>query len=61
MDATQLKQVESLCETLYTGVPAKVNGGEPAVTRNEAQQRLLSLQSNAEYIPQCQYILDNSN
>jgi exportin-7 len=61
MDATQLKQVEALCETLYTGVPAKVNGGEPVVTRNEAQQRLLSLQSNAEYIPQCQYILDNSN
>jgi exportin-7 len=61
MDATQLKQVEALCETLYTGVPAKVNGGEPVVTRNEAQQRLLSLQSSAEYIPQCQYILDNSN
>ena len=29
------------------------------VTRQEAQQRLLSLQSSAEYIPQCQYILNN--
>lgn len=59
MDAQQLAQVEALCETLYTGVPAKLEGA--AISRNEAQQRLLSLQSNAEYIPQCQYILDNSN
>lgn len=59
MDAQQLAQVESLCEILYTGVPAKFDG--ETVTRQEAQQRLLSLQSNAEYIPQCQYILDNSN
>lgn len=58
MDASQLAQVEALCETLYTGVPAKLETGE--VTRQEAQQRLLSLQSNAEYIPQCQYILDHS-
>jgi exportin-7 len=60
MEAQQLAQVEALCETLYTGVPAKFEGSEP-ISRNEAQQRLLSLQSNAEYIPQCQYILDNSN
>jgi exportin-7 len=60
MDAQQLAQVEALCETLYTGVPAKFEGSEP-ISRNEAQQRLLSLQSNAEFIPQCQYILDNSN
>jgi exportin-7 len=59
MDASQLAQVEALCEALYTGVPAKVEGG--TVSRQEAQQRLLSLQSNAEYIPQCQYILDHSN
>ena len=59
MDASQLAQVEALCEALYTGVPAKLETGE--VTRQEAQQRLLSLQSNAEYIPQCQYILDNSS
>ena len=59
MDAAQLAQVEALCETLYTGVPTTSNGER--ITRNEAQQRLLSLQSSAEYIPQCQYILDNSN
>ena len=59
MDAQQLAQVEALCETLYTGVPAPGENGEP-VSRQEAQQRLLSLQSSAEYIPQCQYILDNS-
>jgi exportin-7 len=59
MDASQLAQVEALCEALYTGVPAKLNGGE-AVSRQEAQQRLLSLQTEAKYIPQCQYILDNS-
>lgn len=58
MDASQLAQVEALCEALYTGIPAKLETG--AVSRQEAQQRLLSLQSNAEYIPQCQYILDNS-
>jgi exportin-7 len=62
MDAAQLAQVEALCETLYTGVPTKTNNGGSTieVSRQEAQQRLLSLQSNAEYIPQCQYILDNS-
>lgn len=59
MDAGQLKQVEALCDALYTGAPAKIDGGE--VRREEAQQRLLSLQSSAEYIPQCQYILDNSS
>lgn len=59
MDASQLAQVEALCEILYTGVPAKLESGP--VTRQDAQQRLLSLQSNAEYIPQCQYILDNSS
>ena len=58
MEAAQLAQVEALCEALYTGIPAKLDTGE--VSRNEAQQRLLSLQSNAEYIPQCQYILDHS-
>ena len=61
MDAQQLTQVEALCETLYTGVPAKLEGSDHPITRPEAQQRLLSLQSNVEYIPQCQYILDNSN
>ena len=60
MDAQQLAQVEALCDALYTGVPAKFEGSEP-ISRQEAQQRLLSLQSNAEYIPQCQYILDHSS
>jgi exportin-7 len=59
MDAGQLRQVEALCNALYTGIPAKIDGGN--VSRQEAQQRLLSLQSSAEYIPQCQYILDNSS
>jgi exportin-7 len=58
MDASQLKQVEALCETLYTGVPTKM--GDTTITRQEAQQRLLSLQSSPEFIPQCQYILDTS-
>ena len=58
LDASQLAQVEALCETLYTGIPANIDGG--TISRHEAQQRLLSLQSSAEFIPQCQYILDNS-
>lgn len=58
MEPSQLAQVEALCETLYTGVPAKIDGG--VVSRNDAQQRLLSLQTDATFIPQCQYILDNS-
>lgn len=61
MDAQQLRQIEALCETLYTGVPAKLEGADHPITRNEAQTHLLNLQSNAEFIPQCQYILDNSN
>ncbi len=63
MDASQLAQVEALCETLYTGIPTKLGGRggtELAVSRQEAQQRLLSLQTDAKFIPQCQYILDNS-
>lgn len=59
MNAQQLASVEALCEALYTGAPASVDG--ETVSRAEAQQRLLSLQSNASYIPQCQHILDHSN
>jgi exportin-7 len=59
MEPAQLAQVEALCETLYSGIPATGENGE-RISRQEAQQRLLSLQSSAEYIPQCQYILDNS-
>lgn len=53
IDPAQLSQVESLCEVLY-------NSGNER-DRQNAQQQLLSLQSSAEYIPQCQYILDNSH
>lgn len=53
MDMNQLAQVEALCEALYVGTSA--------VQRAEAQQQLLTLQSNADFIPQCQFILDNSN
>ncbi|CAM9672331.1 unnamed protein product [Heterosigma akashiwo] len=52
MNADQLQQVESLCEVLYNSADQNA--------RNHAQQQLLSLQSSAEYIPQCQYILDHS-
>ena len=59
MDAQQLAQVESLCETLYTGATSTDESGNP-ISRADAQSRLLSLQSSADYIPQCQYILDQS-
>lgn len=59
MDSQQLAQVESLCETLYTGQSCSSDG--EVVSRKEAQSRLLSLQSSADYIPQCQYILDHSS
>jgi len=59
MDSSQLKQVESLCETLYTGAPSTGENGEQ-INRQEAQQRLMSLQSSADFIPQCQYILENT-
>lgn len=52
MDAANLTQLEGLCEVLYNSSNEQ--------DRQSAQQQLLSLQSSAEYIPQCQYILDNS-
>jgi exportin-7 len=52
MDQAQLQQVEALCHHLFEGTSA--------VQRAEAQQSLLVLQSSLEYIPQCQFILDNS-
>ena len=52
MDQAQITQVENLCNALYLG--------SSAVQRSEAQTQLLTLQSSAEYIPQCQFILDNS-
>ena len=59
MEPSQLKQVESLCETLYTGAPTTGENGEQ-INRGEAQQRLMSLQQSADFIPQCQYILENT-
>jgi exportin-7 len=52
MDQAQLVQVETLCHALFLGTSP--------LQRAEAQQQLLTLQSSAEYIPQCQFILDNS-
>ena len=52
MDASQLTQVEALCNALYVGRNSE--------QRAEAQQQLLTLQSTADFIPQCQFILDNS-
>eukprot|EP00586_Coscinodiscus_wailesii_P002586 CAMPEP_0172484254 /NCGR_PEP_ID=MMETSP1066-20121228/11629_1 /TAXON_ID=671091 /ORGANISM="Coscinodiscus wailesii, Strain CCMP2513" /LENGTH=1123 /DNA_ID=CAMNT_0013248627 /DNA_START=273 /DNA_END=3644 /DNA_ORIENTATION=+ len=60
MDAHHLAkvqaQVESLCETLYNGASTSSDG----LSRQDAQARLLTLQSSADFIPQCQYILDHS-
>jgi exportin-7 len=52
MDANELKRVEMLCTALYQSS----NEHE----RSMAQQQVLVLQSSAEHIPRCQYILDNS-
>mmetsp|Transcript_15809 Transcript_15809/g.23277 ORF Transcript_15809/g.23277 Transcript_15809/m.23277 type:complete len:1121 (-) Transcript_15809:142-3504(-) len=60
MDAQQLSQVESLCETLYAGTPSTSEDGQP-ISRADAQSRLLSLQTSSDFIPQCQYILDHSS
>ena len=53
MDDQQLNQVEHLADTLYTGNTSQLD-------RTKAQAQLLSLQSSAKFIPQCQYILDRS-
>lgn len=59
MEPAQLAQVEALCETLYTGVPTSGENGEQ-IDRSEAQKRLMSLQQSADFIPQCQYILEKT-
>lgn len=48
-----MAQVEALCQALYVGTSSPL--------RAEAQQQLLTLQSSADFIPQCQFILDNSS
>lgn len=52
MDPAQLTHIERLCEALYNGTSQEA--------RAEAQEQLLTLQSSAEFIPQCQFILDNT-
>ncbi|RHY92746.1 hypothetical protein DYB35_006862 [Aphanomyces astaci] len=52
MDSNELKQVEMLCTALYQS--------SNEMERSMAQQSILALQSSAEHIPRCQYILDNS-
>jgi exportin-7 len=52
MDQEQLLRVEAMCTALYQG--------QSASQRVEAQKQLITLQSSAEFIPQCQFILDNS-
>ena len=52
MDQSQLASVEAFCHALYVGADAS--------QRTEAQSQLLTLQSSADFMPQCQYILDNS-
>ena len=49
----QLKHIESLCQVLYMG------SGSPS-ERQAAQQEIMRLQSNSDFIPKCQFILDNS-
>jgi hypothetical protein len=53
MDANQLRELETLCRLLYE------SGNDSE--RAHAQQAVLILQSSAEYIPQCQYVLDHSS
>ena len=52
MNNEQLAEVERLCGVLYQGT-------NPAGLA-DAQTQLLQLQSNAEFIPQCKFILDNT-
>ncbi|GMI06261.1 hypothetical protein TrVE_jg13515 [Triparma verrucosa] len=52
MDPAQLRQVEELANTLYTSSSTSA--------RNDAQSRLLSLQTSPQNIPTCQQILDSS-
>lgn len=53
MDASTLTEVERLCGVLY-------ENHDPA-NFQAAQEQLLELQSDPNFIPQCQHILDNSS
>lgn len=52
MDPSKITQIEALCDALYQGNNASL--------RAEAQQQILILQSSADFIPECQFILENS-
>jgi len=52
MNEAQLIEVERLCNIIYAAT-------EPAAMK-DAQMQVLQLQSSAEFVPQCQFILDNT-
>jgi len=52
MEASQLKQFETYCSTLYTS--------SDAAERSAAEAALVQLSASPEYIPQCQFVLDHS-
>jgi len=52
MDQNQLAQVEKLCQALYQGLQ---------VLKERSSTAIADLQSTADFIPQCQFILDNSS
>ena len=52
MNAEQLAEIEGWCELLYN----KSSSAQLA----EAQRRLVPLGESAEYIPQCQFIMEHS-
>ena len=52
MEAGQLQQFERYCTSLYTST----NESE----RKEAEMALVTLSGSTAYLPQCQYVLDNS-
>lgn len=53
MNQEQLRELENTAEVFF-------NGTNPQ-QKASAQERLLVLGSSVQYIPQCQYILDNSS
>jgi exportin-7 len=52
MNAEQLVELEGWCEALY--------GNSDPARLAEAQRRLVPLGESAEYIPQCQFIMEHS-
>jgi hypothetical protein len=54
MDPAQLVEIERWCEVMF------VKANDPAQMA-EAQRRIVPLGESAEFIPQCQYIIEHSN